>query len=591
MTGKRIKSNIDAFAKILFDLISEDSNKGYVRLISLFEKTCMRYKEEGFWRERELDFNLAAAELEAFPDVINRLQVLANFVSTGGWKINSANTILFFELIHASGYKRAHWETDIYLHAQVIMDLKESLCELIVQCVLDYDAGVKAADLKQQQLKEMRAIKPQNLVNILLCDTHELARESVLANPEKNTFCLVRGPVEVDKPAIWHVFWYDLHCRANFLPLGNELRSLLASLKLDKLPNPNVDSYDQIKVGCSELIKDLDNFYLFDNAETAGKFSRGYPGKHSLCLSKVSSATDSNVFKWQFTWYDMQGKPNHLSIDEELAKTLHALQDDQLPASDTAVHYLIKQQCARVVKELVSKVQVLVNPGKETLKGLAGTYVLTWLLPDLKLQWYDKLGICQDITLSKYPALHVWLKSQLALTPEFHSQLRNYLMHLNVRREVDDKKQVNVLEFLQKKHGITLIAANDLLKIPAYKLVAGVYVLMREPLNNTGEWVLYLRQKGGVNERINIDNWESFHHILQEKKDVMPDDLNLATRNLLRDAIISISSQSQSKDEKIHPEKGKKLDMKNYSAVCGFFGATTGNEEATAVSTDTLTNS
>ena len=55
-----------------------------------------------------------------------------------------------------------------------------------------------------------------------------------------------------------------------------------------------------------------------------------------------------------------------------------------------------------------------------------------------------------------------------------------------------------MLKFLQKEHGVTLIAANDLSKIPKYRLIAGTYFLVREPMTRTGNmWYLYHRQKRG----------------------------------------------------------------------------------------------
>jgi hypothetical protein len=241
--------------------------------------------------------------------------------------------------------------------------------------------------------------------------------------------------------------------------------------------------------------------------------------------------------KWQLTWYDLQGKPNQLSISDELAQLTNALTVERIPDSDTLLHYEMKEQCLPIVKQLLARVQVLVNPSQDALRGLEGTYVLNWGLPTIKLNWYDKLGIRQEISLGKYPALDIWLKEQSELTADHISRLKTYLMHLNVRREVVEKKQV--FDFLQKQHGITLIAANDITKIPPFKLIAGVYILVRVPLDNTGEWILYLRKKGNINERINIDNWETFNQILLDNNELMPNQLSITTKNTLSDTITS----------------------------------------------------
>ena len=535
---KRIKRNIEEFAKKIFDLISDSSAKRHERLTTVFTETKTRYTQEGYKRARATEFDTAITELKDFPDAINCMLLVANFVSTGGWEINSGNTLLFFKLIDLTGYERDSSETDDYLHEQVITELKDAVRELIVKHVKEYEARVKEEDEQNQKSEALRVIKLQNLDNILLCDSHELAKETQLANPEKTTFCLVCNPVELENKAPeWQLFQYDLEGKANFLPLGVELLSLLTSLKINQHPSPNADSYNLIKAFCYKLIEDNHDLYLFDDGERAGKFSRKHPEKHCLCLSTLTSSNNSNSLKWQLTWYDLHGKPNHLSLSDELAKLTTALTVARLPASDTLMHYDIKAQCLPVVKEQLGKIHVLINPAQDALRNLEGTFVLTWSLPTVKLQWYDMLGIRQDIALAKFPALNTWLKEQSELTADKIPQLKTYLMHLTVRREVVEKKPV--FDFLQKEHGITLIAANDINKIPAFKLVAGVYILTRDPLDNTGEWLLYLRHKGNINERINIDNWEAFNQILLEKNELMPNDLSATIKNTLRDTIIS----------------------------------------------------
>ncbi|WP_019217604.1 hypothetical protein [Legionella tunisiensis] len=155
----------------------------------------------------------------------------------------------------------------------------------------------------------------------------------------------------------------------------------------------------------------------------------------------------------------------------------------------------------------------------------------------MQIFWYDSLGNHHPLTLYKYPQLDVWLGSKTGFEEKDLPRLKTYLRHIVVRREVDEDKQNSIFEMLQKQHGVTLIATNDSVAVPAYKLITGTYLLTREPDAKTGVWVLYQRQRGGVNQRVNTDNWETFHEILAENSGQSAEELSLSVKNKLRECI------------------------------------------------------
>ncbi|STX41570.1 Uncharacterised protein [Legionella donaldsonii] len=277
--------------------------------------------------------------------------------------------------------------------------------------------------------------------------------------------------------------------------------------------------------------KEMENVVLFGAENTAMETAVESPEKQVFSLIRLSPEAESS--DWQLTWYDSTGKANRLEIYGELKQLLQEIK--VLPEENSSRQFKIKSACTKLVDELLAKTQVLVNPAPELLKDLTSTYVLS--TKPMQIVWYDSLGNHQPLNLHKYPQLEAWLGPKTEFTEKDLPRLKMYLRHIVVRREVDEDKQSNVFELLRKKHGETLIATNSIAAVPPYKLTAGTYLLIREPDAKTGAWVLYQRQKGGINQRINTDNWEAFHEILAQNKDFSAAELSLVEKNKLRECI------------------------------------------------------
>lgn len=277
--------------------------------------------------------------------------------------------------------------------------------------------------------------------------------------------------------------------------------------------------------------KEMESVVLFEAENTAKETAVECPEKQVFSLIRLSPEAESS--DWQLTWHDSTGKANRLEIYGELKQLLQEIK--VLPEENSSRQFKIKSACTKLVDELLAKTQVLVNPAPELLNDLTSTYVLS--TKPTQIVWYDSLGNHQPLTLHKYPQLEAWLSPKTEFTEKDLSRLKMYLRHIVVRREVDEDKQSNVFELLRKKHGETLIATNSIAAVPPYKLTVGTYLLIREPDAKTGAWVLYQRQKGGINQRINTDNWETFHEILTQNKDFSAAELSLVEKNKLRECI------------------------------------------------------
>lgn len=277
-------------------------------------------------------------------------------------------------------------------------------------------------------------------------------------------------------------------------------------------------------------IKRLDKIAIFEDGPSAQAFALNNPEKQVFHLSLVNTNSQESI--WQLTWYDLTGKSNPLIIDGELAKLLASLPMKKLPAENSTKQFKIKLEAAKLVEEMLARIQVLVEPEPAMLLRLTSTYVLTWKSEQLQLEWYDSLGKSQPIPLQNHPQLANWLSNKEALSNEELPQLKTYLQHIIIRREVDEVKHANLGQNLLKKHGITLVTTNNVGKIPRYKLIAGTYFLTREPDSQTGSWVLYQKQKGEEKlQKIDTDtwdaeNWELFYGLLNKNDSLSAEQLS-----------------------------------------------------------------
>ncbi|MDI9817726.1 MULTISPECIES: hypothetical protein [unclassified Legionella] len=317
---------------------------------------------------------------------------------------------------------------------------------------------------------------------------------------------------------------------------------------------------------CAGKNRQLEDISLFTDAVAARLFAMKNPEKKAFFLRESGASSQSP--QWELAWYDLTGKPVSLLIEGEL-KGLLAKIELPLLAEGNAVRQLlkIKAECGRLVEELLHKTQVLINPESSAVKNLISTYVVLQNDALIEISWYDSLGRSNPVKLGNYPEFQAWVNQLPDWSSDNILRLKTYLRHVNTRHEVDENKQINVRDLLQKQHGIALIATDECEKIPPYKLIPGTYILTREP-DVTGEWILYQRQKGGINLKINTDSWELFHQVLAENDNQSAGALMMNIRDQLREQITAEikATNKQSFYQAVRPPVSR-LKMDDYSVV------------------------
>ncbi|KTC81473.1 hypothetical protein [Legionella brunensis] len=307
--------------------------------------------------------------------------------------------------------------------------------------------------------------------------------------------------------------------------------------------------------------KEAETIHVVSDEERAKLLAIKNPDHQVFYLSV--SQLDSEKSKWELSWYDFNGKATTLTISNELAVVLSHVEGElknlllkinsnsdqeknkllaELITKSGSVRE-IKAECKRILEVMLDKTQVLFDPASSKLANLASTYVLRQETKPTKLYWYDSLGKENPLNLEDYPDLAIWISKKSSFSESDVLRLKVYLREVNTRRNVDEVKQSKIKNLLKEIHGITLITTDDWSKIPAYKLTRDTFILTREPDTKTGQWVLYQRQIGGVNARVNIQAWsnadamEGFEKVLKSNNDVSAGNLSFAAKEKLREYI------------------------------------------------------
>ncbi|CEK10196.1 hypothetical protein [Legionella hackeliae] len=312
--------------------------------------------------------------------------------------------------------------------------------------------------------------------------------------------------------------------------------------------------------------KEPDVVYVFNDGERAKLFAQKNPDKQVFFLDVVLVADER---KWQLSWYDLTGKATSLTITAELAAAISSLEvelkklltisasvkdvaaekkllDQLFTKSEIAKE--IKSECTKVLQSVLNKTQVLFNPIDDQLANLVSTYVVKKENQQIKLYWYDSIGKRNLLKLEDYPDFLAWISQKESLTKNDILRLKVYLRSVDIRHHVDEVKQSKIQNMLKEKHGIALITTDDWTTIPSYRLIKDTYILTREPDAKTGEWVLYQRQRGGTNAKINVQTWPNpdamdlFQKLLANNDAVSAANLSIDVKEKLRDIIKQSSS-------------------------------------------------
>lgn len=534
-------------------------------LIEVFKQADTRYNNSDSywslisWLFRRRSFGKTINDLKSFPDPILRLQAFYLFTSEEGgtWHIGSANTALYIAAIRAiPDYENDRQSlSDEFIHEVLIPHLRPLVNLEIIARIEERAEFLRGKEEERRKVEEDCRVFLNQAAEIELFDNAELARKEAVDNPTKQVFHLSartlnakelelkqkRTKTKVDeKELVWQFTWYDSTGNPNLLEMTSGLESLLTSFHLIKRPEESGDS--EIKLKLTEFSR-LEKEY---EERTSVVLE---PSPEELEDLKSSYAITKKDRQYQLTWYDNHGNPvplvlsHHYLLATWLA-TKEALTIEDLPVIKIYLQpqfanpeLSIKMCCSQLAKDHLARTKVLIDPPSKDLSFLSLTYVLTQQDEgQYQLTWYDSFCKPNPVNLENHEALSKWLKTKTALSHEDMSQLRTYLQHVKMRNEVDQSAQKGLGRKILEKKGVTLICTDNLEGIPPYKLSAGIYILTRSPDPKTGEWILYQRQKGGENIRVNIsaaetddsseaeiesvktNDWEDFHRFLAEKQ-------------------------------------------------------------------------
>lgn len=336
----------------------------------------------------------------------------------------------------------------------------------------------------------------------------------------------------------------------------------------------NPQRYKELQ-GMVNALNDVRDVVLLEHDTLPQSLAKEHPENYCFQLIQNPSTCEGQ-YNWKLVWHDATGRSQPLVLTPALKAILNNLSSLDQASSQQQID--LKKYSRELVKdELDSKVKIIINPKNEALKDLASTYVVN--TEELKLEWYDSLGKKSLVSIEDNERVLTLLRDKEHLNEKI-TQLQVALYHLPKRKPVAELSQENVHQVLMKKRGVTLVLANNVNQIKPYLLVPGVYILTKE---NEG-WVLYLRQKGRVNCRVDINllNNEqlSFAKVLADVQG-LPEQISAVTKEKLRNCIGSYLDRMQQIIDKEKPSQvvekyfapaRKKIDLKQFSQVTNFFG-------------------
>ncbi|KTD62043.1 hypothetical protein [Legionella spiritensis] len=585
---KRIIHNLQEFTQELIDFISNgtgsairESKTGNDRkedkkqpsLLDVMKDSKKEYGVEEYnllvrlfysvSRKMGDEFLDAINKLETDNDPIFRLQIIRGLLMKLHWDSTSSGTTLLTKLIQAvcerNGYEV---ETPKYLYDHIVSPLRDMLINTINAIESDHMSELEKSKARQQELDALLEQKRKELINVVLFENKERAGDFAKkkVNADKKVFCLDR-PDHVKLN--WHVHWKETSGERDMKALNQELSLLSEKIEIprpaehkddksarkkpphNKIPpmfrntriliNPQQIGHQ--KFFFTFVFSSKDNVRTIDWHDQQGKKHNvdpeNYPELFSLLVKQVVNPKSV----WGLTWYDMKGNGEVLHLNKELEALL--AKQDSLASIDFSRELKIKTQCEKMLADYLDKLQVLINPDEEALKMASSTFVVYTSSDIKRIDWYDSLGKKHPVNLSHSPELAQWLEDNADQAKQDLSLLKTLLRYVSLHKEIDEKKQTSVQQVLQKKMGITLILADDVDKIPRYKRIPGTYILSREPGEPVGSWVLYCRQKGGVNETVRLADWGDFNDILASLGDSLPEKIDAKTREKLRATILS----------------------------------------------------
>ncbi|MGQ3890662.1 hypothetical protein [Legionella sp. CNM-4043-24] len=553
MPDKTIFSDTKAFTQKLYDTLNSLDSQ---TLLDALKAAKQIYCGCSYMKSSLVRLKTMLKNIRALPD--SKLEFVGIFFSSGAWERYSANTLVMIALINLTDHKRTKEETDSYLHEKIVQGLSKGLRMLIHTGILYTGKTAKDSYREQQDRLKSLIFTVPKMPDVLLAGSREEGALLKKNNPEKYVYALSERRLASGNSS-WELTWFDERCSPAYLRLSPRLSALLNTLTSFKLPEPGDERYDQLKFCCHELFPAHSDVYLFDDRDTARAFASLHTDKFVFCLNAVeqnassssssSSSSNTSVIKWKLTCYDRNGREKLLLISPGIARML-SRQDAQFDLCSYA-GFQIKQYCHSVADDLLRAIHVVMAPKPDDLTSV-------YVIEGSKLTWHGSIGQGHDVDVKDFPALADWLAGnpgRTGIRDDERVYLKTLLRHVYIQRDVDPEKQSlvknNALKHLNLK--LPFVATNNLAALPRFRLIPETWYLVRENLDSSRDWVLYLRRKGlpgnpSFMEKINTEDWKTFHETLQQN-DVMPESLSASAIESLQNSILNYSDvEKQSKN-------------------------------------------
>jgi len=316
-----IIDNLEDFADKSLSLISDESDAGRLRLITLFERANENYKKPWYARlsrHRGPEVQETINAIAAFPDAYTRLQEFKLRIEKGEWHPNSSfNYFLFVEIIKSvPGYARAK-DNEI---GPIVARLKTLISTRIDGFMVQFKINQKLMEVRAKELQQTHQSSEKSVEHVQITNNLETAKTKATTQQSKPVFCLTF------KNKIWELSWIDLTGKVYKLEPSDELVTFLIDNKIEDVELLNLVHMKRIKRECvktrdaflnkTQLLinpKDpvtfaaLSNYNLILQGTGATFVLRGKPNEYSLSwINTLSQEKEIPLAKYpQFkAWLD-----------------------------------------------------------------------------------------------------------------------------------------------------------------------------------------------------------------------------------------------------------------------------------------------
>lgn len=332
--GKKIIiiDNLEAFADKSLSLISDESDAGRQRFITLWETAYENYTKPWFSslsRHRGQEVQETIKAFATLPDAYTRLQEFKVRIEKGEWHPNSSfNYFLFVEIIRSvPGYVRAK-DKEVEI---IVERLRPLISERIDGFMRDFRTNQKLIEEKAQDLERTQQRAKKSLEHVHIINSLETAKSVAMSHPTKSVFCLTFDSTK------WNLSWIDIMGKAYKLQPSEELIQFLVDHQVSDIEQVNAVQIKRVKHECIQT-RDafLNKTQLLINPKdpvTLAPISN-----YSLILQGTCTAfvLRGNNTKYSLSWINTLAQEIEIPLDKypkmkQWLNSLSSLTEEHLP--------------------------------------------------------------------------------------------------------------------------------------------------------------------------------------------------------------------------------------------------------------------